>query len=94
VIERDTPRPDEENCEITKLAQRALQCLCSWSSTVTELITWKLANPTNSTINPDCPADCTEDYEKATRYNLSVTEKASIVEVILTHIRINVNYFR
>lgn len=82
VIERDSPRPDEENKEISDLARNSLQCLCSWTSSVIELITWKLAHPTNSNINPECPADCEEDYEKATRYNFNATEKAAIVEVI------------
>lgn len=42
VVERDNPRPDDENREIMELARSSLQCLCTWTSSVIELITWKL----------------------------------------------------
>ena len=63
------------------MALAGLQHVCDWTAVAMELVTWKLAHPTNANINSDCPADCDEDYEKATRYNFSASEKAALVEV-------------
>ncbi|KAI6200813.1 Cytoplasmic FMR1-interacting protein [Aphelenchoides besseyi] len=82
VVERDGPRSAEDDREISEMALNGLQCLCEWTTSVIELITWKLAHPTNRHVNPECPADCEEDYEKATRYNFSTTEKAALVEIV------------
>jgi cytoplasmic FMR1 interacting protein len=81
VYDREGPRSDAENLEITNLALNGLRLLCNWTSNVVEVVAWKLLNPTNSRNNPDCPANA-ETYELATKYNYQPEEKSALVEVI------------
>lgn len=57
-----------------------LKLLCSWTSEIIEIVTWKLAHPTDSRANKDCP-ESAEEYERATKYNYSDAEKSAIIEV-------------
>ncbi len=81
VYEKDGPRSDAENRSISELALRGLQLLCSWTSDVLETISWKLLHPTDPRTNRECP-DTAEEYERATRYNYSLDEKAALIEVL------------
>ncbi|XP_061164515.1 cytoplasmic FMR1-interacting protein 2-like [Saccostrea echinata] len=74
-------RTDEENKEMYDLALRGLTNMSSWTQRVMELYCWKLLNPTDHHMNPECPQD-SEEYERSTRYNYSKDEKFAIVEVI------------
>jgi len=57
--------------------------LSEWTSAVTEFYSWKLLHPTDNLHNKDCPPDSeVEEYERATRYNYSSSEKFALVEVI------------
>jgi cytoplasmic FMR1 interacting protein len=81
VYDKEGPRTDAENQEITELTINGIRLLCSWTSTIVETISWKLLHPTNSRDNPECP-DTAEEYERATRYNYSNEEKAAMIEVL------------
>lgn len=80
VCDREGPRTDAENKEISNLTLSGLQLLCSWTCDVMETISWKLLNPTNSRNNPQCP-ESAEEYERATKYNYNAAEKTALIEV-------------
>lgn len=80
VYDKEGPRTDSENREIANLTLSGLQLLCSWTCDIVETISWKLLHPTNSRDNPDCP-DTAEEYERATKFNYSVSEKIALIEV-------------
>lgn len=75
------PLTDMENRELTSLALSGIQLLCQWSCAVVETISWKLLHPTNPKDNRECP-DTSEEYERATRYNYSPTEKSALIQII------------
>lgn len=79
IYDKDGPRSDSENREMTQLALSGVQLLCSWTSDVVETISWKLLHPTDHRANRDCPEDA-EEYERATKYNYSCAEKAALIE--------------
>uniref|UniRef100_A0A915AC39 Cytoplasmic FMR1-interacting protein n=1 Tax=Parascaris univalens TaxID=6257 RepID=A0A915AC39_PARUN len=81
VYDKDGPRSDAENREMTQLALSGIQLLCGWTSDVVETISWKLLHPTDHRVNPDCP-ESAEEYERATKYNYSPAEKAALIETI------------
>uniref|UniRef100_A0AC35U6R8 Cytoplasmic FMR1-interacting protein n=1 Tax=Rhabditophanes sp. KR3021 TaxID=114890 RepID=A0AC35U6R8_9BILA len=74
-------RTDLKNQEVTQLALSGIQLLCGWTSDVLETVSWKLLNPTNHIKSKDCPSTA-EEYERATRYNYTSEEKASLIEMI------------
>lgn len=80
MYEKEGPRSDAENREITELALRGLQLLCSWTSDVVETVSWKLLHPTDPRTNAECP-ETAEEYERATKYNYSSEEKSALIEV-------------
>ncbi|KAE9551006.1 hypothetical protein FO519_005792 [Halicephalobus sp. NKZ332] len=81
VYDKEGPRSDPENKEITTLTLSGIQLLCSWTSDVVETISWKLLHPTDPRTNQACP-DTAENYERATRYNYSSAEKSALIEII------------
>lgn len=80
VYDRDGPRNDSENREMTQLMLGGIQLLCSWTSDVVETISWKLLHPTDHRTNSACP-ETAEEYERATKYNYQPSEKAALIEV-------------
>lgn len=80
VYDRDGPRSDSENREMTKLVLDGIRLLCSWTSDVVETISWKLLHPTDHRFNSSCP-EMAEEYERATKYNYQPAEKAALIEV-------------
>ncbi|VDN03135.1 unnamed protein product [Thelazia callipaeda] len=81
VYDRDGPRSDNENREMTQLVLNGIRFLCSWTSDVVETISWKLLHPTDHRTNTACP-ETAEEYERATKYNYQPAEKAALIEVI------------
>ncbi|MCP9257864.1 Cytoplasmic FMR1-interacting protein [Dirofilaria immitis] len=81
VYDRDGPRSDSENQEMTQLILDGIQLLCSWTSDVVETISWKLLHPTDHRTNSACP-ETAEEYERATKYNYQPEEKAALIETI------------
>uniref|UniRef100_A0A0N4UEL4 Cytoplasmic FMR1-interacting protein n=1 Tax=Dracunculus medinensis TaxID=318479 RepID=A0A0N4UEL4_DRAME len=81
VCDKDGPRSDAENREITQLLLSGIQLLCGWTSDVVETVSWKLLHPTDHRSNPECPENA-EEYERATKYNYSSNEKAALIETI------------
>uniref|UniRef100_A0A915HY75 Glycine--tRNA ligase n=1 Tax=Romanomermis culicivorax TaxID=13658 RepID=A0A915HY75_ROMCU len=81
VYDKDGPRSDEENKDLTELALDGLRILCSWTADLLEMYSWKLLHPTDSRDNKDCPQTA-EEYERATRYNYNSAEKSAIIEVV------------
>ncbi|KPM03538.1 hypothetical protein QR98_0019710 [Sarcoptes scabiei] len=78
---KESPRTDNENRELLKLALRGIQLLADWTAHVTELYSWKLMHPTDSHQTVTCPKDA-EEYERATRYNYSSAEKYALIELV------------
>ncbi|CAD5220900.1 unnamed protein product [Bursaphelenchus okinawaensis] len=81
IVDPDQPRTDEGNKEITDLCLNGLRLLCDWTSTVIEVVSWKLDNPAKPETNENCPPEAAS-YAKATTYNYSLEEKAAVVEMI------------
>uniref|UniRef100_A0A1I7RJ05 CYRIA-B_Rac1-bd domain-containing protein n=1 Tax=Bursaphelenchus xylophilus TaxID=6326 RepID=A0A1I7RJ05_BURXY len=81
IVEPDQPRTDEENKEITELCLNGLRLLCDWTSSVIELVSWKLDNPAKPETHPECPPE-SASYARATTYNYTPSEKAALVEMI------------
>lgn len=80
IYDRDGPRGDDENREMTRLMLSGVQLLCSWTSDVVETVSWKLLHPTDHRTNLACP-ETAEEYERATKYNYQPAEKAALIEV-------------
>ncbi|XP_053399050.1 cytoplasmic FMR1-interacting protein-like [Mercenaria mercenaria] len=78
---REIPRTDAENKDLYDLALRGLKLLSAWSLHVTEMFSWKLSNPTDPHTSKECP-ESAEQYERATRYNYSKAEKATVIELV------------
>ncbi|XP_033631530.1 cytoplasmic FMR1-interacting protein 1-like isoform X1 [Asterias rubens] len=78
---KNTGRSEAENKQLYNLALKGLCLLSKWTSLVTELFSWKLIHPADKRTNPKIP-DTAEEYEKATRYNYSSSEKFALIEVI------------
>lgn len=78
ILNRKTEEDDEA---FYRLALKGLRLLSEWTSTVLELHSWKLVNPTDSHQNKECPVDA-EEYERATTYNYSAKEKSALVKII------------
>ncbi len=93
VYDKEGPRSDKENGEISKLALSGLQLLCAWTSDVVETISWKLLHPTDPRTNKNCP-DTAEEYERATRYNYSDEEKSALIEVRIMTYNVIYKYLR
>ncbi|VDK48795.1 unnamed protein product [Anisakis simplex] len=81
VHDKDGPRSDAENREMTQLVLSGIQLLCGWTSDVVETVSWKLLHPTDHRVNEECP-ESAEEYERATKYNYSSAEKAALIETI------------
>ncbi|VDM07312.1 unnamed protein product [Wuchereria bancrofti] len=81
IYDRDGPRSDSENREMTQLMLSGIQLLCSWTSDVVETVSWKLLHPTDHRTNLACP-ETAEEYERATKYNYQPAEKAALIEAV------------
>ncbi|KCV67791.1 hypothetical protein H696_05733 [Fonticula alba] len=76
-----TPVPPLLSSPMYNVLLRGLQLLGRLTTAVIEQSAWKLAHPTDSSINPDCPENA-HDYEKSVRYNYSSAEKTAFVEYL------------
>ena len=61
--QREQPRTDGENRELSDLALRGIQLVSSWNARIMELYSWKLLNPTDPHQNQNCPQTA-EEYER------------------------------